>query len=292
MPIITQTVESDSMVEKYKQLETAFNMIKAVAACMGTYPNIITDSSNSAHKTYYVNMDPIGYPGWCFLIDMDRTSSSDNTWRCQAGVYTVTNGKPNITNIGVFCNGKENIDNIYSGIPETCVMIFDEERNTVLFDLHHGKGTHGEGLSLQSGTTDYWLMMYTFFFARDVNNDVLAGFGRNYITALRTKDKTLYGFTDTQSRLHPDFKDVLHLTKMVNYLSPGYPEMKSAYTSVVRPDEDINITGSGGNQKKRVSLKDINGVKWGSAGTTAINLGIANGNSEYLYYPINPYVKY
>lgn len=289
MPIISKTIVSETGLDS-NYIETSLNMARAVAASVGADYGEILDPDDAKHTIYYVPMDNIGYPGWFVSFE---TSYSSGSYKNRIRIYLSdeTGSQPNLNDsfyIGAVASGT-NYENNLKGCPETCVMIFDKNKDTVLFDVHMGKTIHGE--DVEDGRRAR--TAFPFFFARDVNNDVLAGVGFGHITVIRTTDKKSSFYNDVGYALtqeNDNTFDLLHLTKMVNYLSLGCPEMKSAYVSVVRPLEKIK-------GKLYVSELYANGLKWGRSGLIdSFNTVSSSSDATYpacaSFFPIEPFVNY
>lgn len=265
MPIITKTATSSSYPNSYESV--ALNFANAVAIAIGTEVKKTGDGWN------YVSMDSIGYPGWCFV---SRTTSSEIIF----SIYT-TDSEGALKSSDRFSIGMAHIsksvsDSAYKSA--TCVMLFDENKDSVLFNVHRGDTQHGTDIYVNGESVDF-----TFFLAKDANNDVLCGCGRLfpiYIRTIEKKGEWVNGILQKTTTI-----DSLHLTKMVNYLSPGCPEMKSAYVSVVRPLSDASSS------EKYVALYEINGIQYGRA--SYVNSWDPNNIADgKCYYPFDPFVKY
>lgn len=287
MPIISKTFESSQQRPSNYLSEASLNMAKALSAAVGSEYKEITESANNIK--YCVPMESVGYPGWCVVF---ATTNVDGAWMFNSGIYLYDdiNKTPVIDDINALSYNYAQVGS-YSGMdytPETCVMISDSTNDVVLLDIHQGRTVHATDLSYSADSGLQLTLNRTMFFAKDVNDNVLCGIGNEGINVLRTANRKstdleliIDGNTPEQSSA---LSNILHLTKMVNYLSDDFAEMKSAYVSVVRPFVDVS-------EKKRVSLYDINGVLWGNAGGTDVWQKKRTHDHNY-YFPFNPFVKY
>lgn len=280
MPMIVKTAQADTDTSANAFYEMALSMSRAIAESIGTSPKMVSGSTYSNYISY-VLMDAIGYPGWCVVI---KATDNNRIW-----FYihkTKSDQTPDLDDpyaIGDYFGGSATINSI-AYKPETCVVMHDDNKDTVLFDVHPGRDKHGVGLSGNRSSR----ISFAFFFARDVNGDVLCGMGNGHIYLLRTESSAMTtdgGFSSSVPA--KDIGDTLHLTKMVNYLSPGYPEMRSAYVSVTRPFEKIK-------EEMYVSTLYAGGKRWGRAGfQDTWNEAASSDYPGYCcYYPIEPFVNY
>lgn len=291
MPIVVKTGEGDVGTETgYRFHAMGLNMAKALSEAIGASYGIIEGSTVSGFKgmQYYVRMDSIGYPGLCvnFRTFYDN-SESEICLRIEISQTKDNTPDPDDANrISFSFTGGNSITNSITSCPETCVMIHDESKDTVLFDIHHGRDLHGVDINRDNPGL---FIKYTCFFAKDVRGEILCGCGAGSIIGLRTMNGKSDSFDNNILKTVPQKnligQDVFHLTKMVNYMDPSYPEMRSAYVAVLRPS---NYSES----EKRVTLLEVNGAKFGSAGNTDWAEKYKVTDSRKYYFPINPFVRY
>lgn len=265
MPITTQTALSPSSTNSYESV--ALNFAEAVAKSVGT------DVKKTADGRNYVLMDVIGYPGWCFMTSHDSTSIGFQICR------TTTNKTPDDNDEFVlkFFHTNKPVDSV-TYEHATCVMIYDNNKDSVSFNVHRGETQHGTDITVNENDIDV-----NFFFAKDANNEVLCGLGRLFIMDIRTLSARSNILTPNNPQKSSSISGCLHLTKMLNYLSPECPEMKSAYVSVLRPLSDTS--------QKYVALYNINGISYGR--TSFVDSLDTNNIADYkCYYPFDPFIKY
>ncbi len=260
MPKIVKTIKSD--VENAAKNYIAENIAKSIAAAIGDESHLMPGSDPQPH---YILMDKVGYPGWAITV----------IWTGSVSYPTVSivrvddNSIPNTSDAHKIKEDRVTFLNYakpaYSAV--TCVIMRDGTNDTVLINVHTGEIETRTDPQAPSGNI-------TIFFARDINNDVLCGIGNQYITEIRMAGAHNSAPSSSASPQNTLIPDCLHLTKMVNYLSPGYPEMKSAYVSVVRPAAQAGVAQS----------YYANGDLWGNAGNRQQTTG--------AYFPYDPFVKY
>lgn len=268
MPKITKTARSSAAAKNVN--EGFLNMVKSVASAVGTSYSPYGDSANS----YYVLMDNIGYPGWCLLMTLPTSTSAEIRLITSSGTpnYSSDGNQLSVTIAGI------NANMFLDYNPITCTVFRDNTNDTVGISAHSG--------ATEDGSDAAGVKAFTFkaFFAKDTNGDALCGLGMAHIIGIRTTDaKTEVTGAETTSPIGVGLSTCLHLTKMVNYLSPGYPEMKSAYVSVVRPESPLNSV-----EHNRAFY--ASGARWGLPGFYPERLG--SGGQKRLFEPFEPFIKY
>ncbi len=260
MPKIVKTIKSNVAVASKDNITK--NIIESIAAAIGDEAHTMP---GEGVQPMYVLMDKVGYPGWAITV-----------------IWTGSVSYPTVSIVRVDDNSTPQINDphkieesgtsfIASTFPSfsaiTCVIMRDETNDTVLINIHTGEVETRTDSYTSSGNN-------SIFFARDINNDVLCGIGKSCITSIRMAGAHNSAPSSSASPQNTLIPDCLHLTKMVNYLSPGYPEMKSAYVSVVRPAAQAGVAQS----------YYANGDLWGNAGNRQQTTG--------AYFPYDPFVKY
>lgn len=249
------------------------NVAEALANVLGTEVGKTTNSNSDT--IYYISMKNVGYDGWFWCIRVDTGS---------AGHYFIAtdeSGLPRLSDETVY----PLIDTGMSGLSVsinavTAVLFRDVNNDTVLINVHSGSSENGVG------DTYYDVAIGTAFFGKDENNDVLCGIGKSNILGVRTTDKyidvtksDIYNASNIYPGSQRLLGDTLHLTKMVNYLSPTMPEMKSAYITIVRPDGD--------DAKPLNPSFYADGALWGVVGEYDCD---RSGSKDFP--PFQPFVKY
>lgn len=275
MPKIIKTVKSESKAKS--NTEIFMNAVKSVSYAIGSDYKLITNS-DAADRGYYIPTNSIGYPGFCVVITA-KGYSSGNPYVTMGIQTTTTSGDPDpedkYTILGYTASSLVNYGLDYN--PVTCALFSDDANDTVSFSIIPSNYSDGSDNS-NKNVCNFTLKA---FLAKDVKGDVLCGAGNTHIYQLRTatnniKFKAGNGSDCGFSELH----DILHLTKMVNYLSPGYPEMKTAHVCLVRPSSGF------ANESYYAD-----GSRWGFPGYYPKDPESSTSFAHFLK-PIEPWVKY
>lgn len=119
--MVIKTAKSITKTYGNTFFEMVMNMAKSIAMAVGTEYHL-SDESTSTKKIYYVNMDSIGYPGWCVAITCAQNDSTMSN-RIQHDICaTNLDGTPNLNDpykIGDwFGTGVANTENNYPYVAE------------------------------------------------------------------------------------------------------------------------------------------------------------------------------
>lgn len=271
MPKISKTVRSTSVTRNTS--EGFLNMVKSIASAVGASYLAHGDSGNS----YYVLMDNIGYPGWCLSATLAANGASIDIQLMTAS--SEPNYDSDSNRLSATINGIAANTTFLDYNPVTCTVFRDDSNDTVGISVNSGSTEDGSDTP-PSGK----IFTFKAFFAKDVNDDVLCGLGPAHISGIRTKDsKAEVTGSESNTLIGVGLATCLHLTKMVNYLSPGYPEMKNAYVSLIRPESPLNAVEF--NKAFYAS-----GARWGLPGFYPERLGA--GSQKRLFEPFEPFIKY
>lgn len=287
MPKIIKTAQSASYIDG-DPYEMILNVAKAMSAAVGS-PYLKVDKTVDATKDihYYIPMKNIGYPGWC----VDIRSYKGNNDNFSASIYLFDDQNNSVIDSDSYSIKTATVSSSYficedGKYPETCVVFKDTNNDTVVIDVHNGSTEDGSDLTASADQR----FNLSVFFARDVNDEVLCGIGGGHIGSIRTKDANMVINNDETVPQSNKMASILHLTKMVNYLSPTYTEMKSAYVSVCRPI----YTSSDSNRNRFTESLYMSEKRWGRSGVRDNSgYGQLNSYSAFTPYPpIEPYVAY
>lgn len=286
MPKIVKTVRSSESnpFNIYANPTSVEMFAKALGQAVGSGYKTVTDESdpNLVHTRHYVLMDNVGYPGWAIVISSEKESGNNWTYM-DLNIVTVSENTPNFVEehrISQIVKDVSLVYNRFTNYETTCSIYMDNSKDTVLINIHPGSSETAADIADQN----YDNISLSFFFAKDVKNSVLCGLGWSHIAAIRTTDASC-NVLPLETVQIASLSDVLHLTKMVNYLSPEKTEMKTAYVSVMTPmvtnvhaqNPSFYIDGYG--RFSSIGFADPNNGKFGWHGT-------------YLYPPFQPFVKY
>lgn len=293
MGIITKTASTPEKTKDDRWIDTLLDMVKATAQAIGAdYKTIIVSEFD---RKYFIPTDIIGYPGIGIFFESSLGAGDYTKNRISCGIYDALpdgispdTSKTSVNILQSHMGGA--ITNTLPYSPATCVMMYDEPKDTVLFDIHPGFTLNGtdtdafpDNVSRRARTS------FTLFLAKDVKGGILCGVGAGHIRSIRTLTAKSEISDTVAMRSQKDKMNInfLQLTKMINYLDPSYPEMKSAYVSVIRPYESIK-------DKPYVSSLYFNGKRWGRTGFT--DSWAEQNTNEYpgfpSFFPIEPFVNY
>lgn len=262
--------------------KSVLSLIGALADAIGEeYKNIggLTDGA----VIYYVPLSKIGYSSWCIYAGHNTT-----TGYAFFGVTTFKNNEPNMDDanaIKLLIGLTTFPMNAFEHYETTCVIFRDTSNDGVLINVHPGKTETATDIT--GPNQDF--MILNFFFGRDIEGNDVCGFGHGHINQIRTLNNSMshgnmQGSGYTRIYQAPVLGDTIHLTKMVNYLSPNYSEMKSIYTAMVRP-----IANDENEENISYYADD---ARWASIGPSAPN-GRNDSNHGYnMFFPFEPFIKY
>lgn len=279
MPKIVKTAKSTSATHDFNEL--FINMVKSVSAALG-----IDYQTNSDGNTHYIPMDSLGYPGWCIIFIIDGNGNAS------IGIRTMSNGVPNYSGDSNYISVKIGAGFSSGTIKDynamTCVVFRDNTNDTISFSANPGSDEHAGEYGVSSDVSRY---TFKAFFAKDVNDGVLCGIGDAHISSIRSIDSNAKspatGLAHEPTKI--GLPTCLHLTKMINYLSAGYPEMKTAYVAVIRPESPRDKTTSAPVDFNSAYYAD--GARWACAGVYD-NMGSSPSTVSALFKPFEPWVKY
>lgn len=265
-------------------LFTAENAASAVAEALGSSVTTTKDGDNT---TFHISLSQVGYPDLEFrLIDVPNVfgkhSIATDLYNTKGTIEQLRRVVWEITG-----SGQTPWNNA-----ACCYIVRDSNNDTVIVGLHPGKTETAEN---DGGSVALSGAYICFFAGRDVNGEILWGSGNNHISQLTNGFKRLsfdrvsarpIRFASLSSINGPS--DLFHFVKMRNYLSEGYPEMKTAYVALTRSDvvDDIN--------KARSNLTYYsNGYLWGYGGTNYASVYDNTAECrDVCYAPIDPWVRF
>lgn len=278
MPKIVKTVKSTEANSN----PTAIKMMaEALAGAVGTEYKRITYDDVPDHYDYLVDMTNVGYPGWAItLARMDTAANFISGVMSLNSENNLDFSNPN--HLYQYVASTSTTYNTFPGSQTTCVIFMDSSKDAVLINIHPG----GTETATDIVNNDQDSMTFNYFFGRDAKNNVLCGQGWGHINKIRTLTDSM---TVEPGNLYPypsaSLGNSLHLTKMVNYLSPEYTEMKSAHVSVVSPAVSNSM-------QQNVSFYS-DGGRWASVGrSNAQNMAAILRHGYNVFPPFNPWVKY
>lgn len=244
--------------------------------------------------TLSVSLEPLGYPDLDILMEGVPTSSNSyGSW--QAGKVSINNKATDLkTTTGwIHCTTSLKNNTV------SCYVARDSSNDTVVIGMQPGSKMAPDVSDVTISPAAHCCL----FIGRDINDEVIYGVGCCHIGKISngrdTLDANLYPNRTLVSAL-PFYwaggsQDLLHLSKMINYLGDGYPEMKSAYIAVARGDAAAKETNMNGH----ISYY-MDGSLWCTGGTNYAydhyftdtdtkNNPTASGVGAY-YAPFDPWV--
>lgn len=256
-------IKSDSSAASASRC--AYNAASALAEAIGSTVVTGTDS-------YSVSFESVGYPDLSFEIQPSGGSSGNETKLISKTSVTQLNSTYWLVN-----NGATPANNAIS-----CYVVRDSNNDTILVGLHTGTSELSSFniLSAPYVSRDFLCL----FMGRDVNENVIWGNGIRSIQEI-TNGSNIINFknedkpSDRKTFNHNFPPDILQFVKMRNYLEDGFPEMKTAYVTVLRT---IAKPSNPVHQRANLSFY-ADGALWGYAGTDDWY------NTEWS---IDPFVKY
>lgn len=253
-------------------LKTARNMCKALAEAIKS--NFEETQGTSGETKFSVSFGSIGYANLKFEISA-RANTSDNA------TFNLINSDANQQLTPIKCYVATN-----STTPKNnsanCYVVRDNNNDTVLVGFHPGDGDRPSVTSSYDSASS----RICIFIGKDVNDEIIWGTGRKHMEQI-TNGMAIIKTTDIaanyqQKNVNPETaglpQNILQFVKMRNYLSAGFPEMKTAYVTMIRS------VPSAYTDEVRANISYYSdGALWGYAG--------ANSWGSCLF-PIDPWVKY
>ena len=185
-----------------------------------SFREAISDMLNISANNGWLDFGDLGYDGWKLKIETSRVGTKylpNAEWQY--------NGNTRISNSAA---GETEFDNW------TILVFKDDENDAISFAVVPSSNIAAAGDI--DGTLRYTAIG---FIGKDVNNGVYAGLGYAHINKVCTADAVLNSVPalNSAAATPPEISasGALHLTKMVNYLDEGCPEMKNIYIAVQRP---------------------------------------------------------